>query len=123
MKFDDPRCGRASRWFVSTGMLIIETRSGMTPLGERAFLQQGPANVRIAGDPNDTNAPTYSSLGGVTAQLPGDRSGQIPAETIDRAGRVGTHRGPARPETRLAHFASESGHNIPQVFWDYLNAR
>ena len=28
----------------------------------------------------------------------------------------------AWPEARLAHFVPESGHNIPQVFWDYLNA-
>jgi len=28
-----------------------------------------------------------------------------------------------RSETRFAHYVAESGHNIPAVFWDYLNAR
>ncbi len=123
MEVNNPRGDRASRWFVTTGLLIIELISGKAQLGDSEFVQNSPANIPIAGDPNDASAPTYASFAGVTAQSPGDRSGQIPAETIDRAGRVGSYRGPQRPETRLAHFTTESGHNIPQVFWDYLNAR
>ncbi|MFL5801014.1 MAG: hypothetical protein ACJ8CR_04655 [Roseiflexaceae bacterium] len=123
MEVTDSRGDRASRWFVTTGLLVIELITGKTQIGDSEFVQHAPADIPIAGDPDDRNAPTYASFGGVTGQFPGDRSGQIPAETIDRAGRVGSYSGPARPETRLAHFAAESGHNIPQVFWDYLNAR
>ena len=30
--------------------------------------------------------------------------------------------GPARPETRIAHFVAATGHNIPRIFWEYLTA-
>lgn len=70
----------------------------------------------------DPNAPTYASFAGVSGLQPGDRTGQLPAETIGRSGQVGGYAGPQRAETQLAHFVPESGHNIPQVFWDYLNA-
>jgi hypothetical protein len=123
MEINNPRGDRGSRWFVTTGLLVKELITGKTQIGDNEFVQHAPADIPIAGDPDDPNAPTYASFGGVTTQFPGDRSGQIPAETLDRAGQVGSYGGPARPETRLVHFVPESGHNIPQVFWDYLNAR
>ena len=122
MEVNNPRGDRNSQWFVTTGLLVVELISGRAQIGDNEFVQHYPASIPIAGDPGDANAPTYASFGGVTALQPGDRSGQIPAETIDRAGQVGSYAGPQRPETTLAHFVPESGHNIPQVFWDYLNA-
>lgn len=122
MEVNNPRGDRNSRWFVTTGLLVVELITGRTQIGDSQFVQHNPADIPIAGDPGDPNAPTYGSFGGVTGQQPGDHTGQVPAETINRAGQVGNYTGPQRPETRLAHFVAESGHNIPQVFWDYLNA-
>jgi len=122
MEVNNPRGDRNSRWFVTTGLLVVELITGKTQIGDNQFVQHAPADIPIAGDADDPNAPTYASFGGVSGLQPGDRTGQLPAETIDRAGRVGSYAGPQRQETRLAHFAPESGHNIPQVFWDYLNA-
>jgi hypothetical protein len=122
MEVTNPLGDRNSKWFVTTGLLVVELITGKTQIGDNEFVQHTPADIPIAGDPDDTRGPTYASFGGVTAQFPGDRTGQLPAETIDRAGHVGSYGGPERPEARLAHFAAESGHNIPQVFWDYLNA-
>lgn len=123
MEVNNPRGDRSSNWFVTTGLLIIEMISGKTQLGDNEFVQNAPANIPIAGDPNDPNAPTYASFSNVIALAPGDRTGQIPNQTIDRAGRVGQYNGPNRPETRLVQYVPESGHNIPQVFWDYLNSQ
>ncbi len=122
MEVNDPRGDRNSQWFVTTGLLVIELISGRTQIGDGQFVQHSPANIPIAGDQGDPNAPTYASFGGVSGQQPGDRTGQIVGETLNRSGQVGTYAGPQRPEARLAHFVTESGHNIPQVFWDYLNA-
>jgi hypothetical protein len=122
MEVNDPRADRTSQWFVTTGLLVVELITGKTQIGDSQFVQHAPADIPIAGDPDDTSGPSYASFGGVTGQFPGDRTGQFPAETLDRAGRVGAYAGPARPETQLVHFAAESGHNIPRVFWDYLNA-
>jgi len=123
MEVNDPRGDRNSNWFVTTGLLVNELISGKTQIGDTEFVRHDPATIPIAGDPDDPSAPTYASFAGVTGQASGDRSGQIVGETIDRAGQVGSYGGPARPETKLAHFVAETGHNIPQVFWDYLNAR
>jgi hypothetical protein len=122
MEVNDPRGDRNSQWFVTTGLLVIELISGRTQIGDSQFVQHSPANIPIAGDQGDPNAPTYASFGGVSGQQQGDRSGQIVGETLSRSGQVGAYAGPQRPEARLAHFVPESGHNIPQVFWDYLNA-
>jgi hypothetical protein len=122
MEVNNPRGDRNSRWFVTTGLLVVELISGRAQIGDNEFVQRAPADIPIAGDQGDPNAPTYTSFGGVTGLQPGDRTGQVVGETINRAGQVGQYVGPQRPETRLVHFAPESGHNIPQVFWDYLNA-
>jgi hypothetical protein len=122
MEVNDPRADRNSQWFVTTGLLVVELITGKTQIGSTEFVQHSPADIPIAGDPDDTSGPSYASFGGVTGQFPGDRTGQLPAETLDRAGRVGAYAGPARPETQLVHFVAESGHNIPSVFWGYLNS-
>ncbi len=122
MEVNDPRGDRNSQWFVTTGLLVIELVSGRTQIGDGQFVQHSPADIPIAGDPGDPNAPSYASFGAVSGQQPGDRSGQVVGETLSRSGQVGAYAGPQRPEARLAHFVPESGHNIPQVFWDYLNA-
>jgi hypothetical protein len=122
MEVNNPRADRNTNWFVTTGLLVVELITGRVQLGDNEFVQRPPADIPIAGDPGDPNAPTYVSFGGVTALQPGDRTGQFAAETIDHAGTVGPYGGPQRPEVRLVHFVPETGHNIPQVFWDYLNA-
>jgi hypothetical protein len=121
MEVNNPRGDRNSNWFVTTGLLVVELISGRTQLGDNEYVQRPPADIPIAGDPGDPNAPTYASFAGVTSQQAGDRTGQGATETIDRAGQVGQYTGPQRSETLLAHFVPETGHNIPQVFWDYLN--
>jgi hypothetical protein len=122
MEVNNPRGDRNSQWFVTTGLLVIELISGRTQIGDNEFVQHPPANIPIAGDPGDPNAPTYASFAGVSGQQPGDRTGQLVGETLNRAGQVGAYGGSQRPEARLTHFVPESGHNIPQVFWDYLNS-
>jgi len=122
MEVNDPRGDRNSQWFVTTGLLVIELISGRTQIGDGQFVQHLPADIPIAGDQGDPNAPTYASFGGVSGQQAGDRTGQFVGETLNRHGQIGTYAGPQRPEAQLAHFVPESGHNIPQVFWDYLNA-
>ncbi len=122
MEVNNPQGDRGSRWFVTTGLLVIELIGGRVQIGDNEYVQRAPADIPIAGDPGDPNAPTYASFAGVSGLQPGDRTGQLPAETIGRSGQVGGYAGPQRAETQLAHFVPESGHNIPQVFWDYLNA-
>ena len=118
MEVNDPRGDRNSQWFVTTGLLVIELISGRTQIGDSQFVQHSPANIPIAGDQSDPNAPTYASFGGVSGQQPGDRSGQLVGETLSRSGpsrrlrRPAAARGAAgalRPRKRPQHSASLLG--------------
>jgi hypothetical protein len=123
MEINNPLGDRSSPWFVTSGLLVMELATGRMQVGEYEFVQREAAQVPIAGDSTDPNAPTYASFSTAITRAFNDRTGEIPAETISRAGDIGVYRGPRRPETRIAHYVPESGHNIPQVFWEYLNAR
>ncbi len=123
MELTNPSGDRSSPWFVTTGLLVVEMITGRMQVGDQEFVQREPADIPVAGDPDDPAAPRYSSFGGVTGQLADDRTGQMVTETLDRAGRVGRYAGPPHAAARLAHYVPESRHNIAQAFWDYLNAR
>lgn len=123
MEINNPNGDSSSSWFVTTGLLVVELVSGQMQVGNSGFVPRAPAAVVVAGDPGDPNAPTYASFGGVTARAAGDRTGSLVGETLGRAGQIGDYTGPRRPETQLVYFAKETGHNIPKVFWDYLNTR
>jgi hypothetical protein len=82
----------------------------------------------MSGDFGDQTAPTYFAFQGVSNTQAGDhpaqnRTGQNATETIDRNGRTGTDASKATvPGVRLAYFEPQTRHNIPQVFWDFLNS-
>jgi hypothetical protein len=123
MELNDPFGDRSSPWFVTSGLLVMELVTGRMQIGANEFVQREPAGIPVAGDADDPNAPLYASFAAVITQAAPDRTGQAPRQTIDRQGQVGDYAGPVRSETRFAHYVAESGHNIPAVFWDYLNAR
>jgi hypothetical protein len=123
MEINNPGGDRSARWFVTSGLLVMELVTGRAQIGDNEYTQRGAAQVPVAGDGDDGGAPTYASFGVVAMQSAPNRVGQAPRETIDRAGQVGTYGGPQRPETRIAHYVPESGHNVPAVFWEFLNAQ
>lgn len=120
MEITDWRRDRNNPWFVTNGLLVKELIEGQVQLGDREFLARTPAAIAIAGDADDPNAPTYASLAGHTAAV-GNRVGQIATATLRRDGQTGTTE--ARPEATLVYYVPETGHNIPRVFWEFLNAR
>lgn len=123
MEINNPTGDRNSRWFVTSGLLVKELISGRMQVGANDFVQRNAADVPIAGDANDANAPTYASFAGVVGQPTGDRTSQQARQQIDRAGQVSDYSGSQRSATRFARFVPETGHNIPQVFWTYLNTQ
>jgi|GEM_PF-2967009 len=127
MEINNPNGDRNSEWFVTNGLLVVEMISGKVQVGNNLFAQAAPANIPVAGDAaTSLNAPTYASLARV-ASLKGDgrapnRTGQNIREGLGRTGNVGT-------VDNLASFAKYGvyeptlGHNIPDVFWSFLNQR
>ncbi|GIV97854.1 MAG: hypothetical protein KatS3mg057_2511 [Herpetosiphonaceae bacterium] len=111
---------RSSLWFVTNGLLVRELIEGRVQIGDVTYVNFTPAEIVIAGDLDDPHAPTYASFRDLPGPT-GDRTGELVGETLNRQGEVGSYDGPARPETRLVTYIPETGHNIPQIFWDFFN--
>lgn len=122
MEVTDPRAERDSPFYVSSGLLVRELIDARYQVGADAFVSHDAATVPIAGDRDNFEAPTYTSFRRLMGRRADDRTRQVVGEALNRAGGVYRYRGPERPETRLVHYVEATGHNIPQVFWDYLNA-
>ncbi len=126
----NPAAAPGGPWAVTTGLLVVELVSGRVGTGDHDTVQQAPAEIPVAGDPDPTGAgdplsPVYRSFAAV-ASLPGgparkaaDRTGTSVTDTINRAGAISA--GP-QADTRYATYVPETGHNIPDVFWKYMNA-
>ncbi|NOK61142.1 MAG: hypothetical protein GFH27_549307n125 [Chloroflexi bacterium AL-W] len=123
MEINNPSGDEDSSWFVTTGLLVVELVSGQMQIGDNNFVNRAPADIPIAGDADDANAPTYASFVNLIVEPTGDRTGQAVDEMIDRSGRISDYTGSQSSEIHLAHFVPETGHNIPDAFWDYLNAQ
>jgi hypothetical protein len=123
MEINNPNGDRSSRWFVTSGLLVVELVTGRMQIGGDQYDQRSPANIPVAGDIDDPNAPTYGSWSEVFGRRSSDRTGQLPESTINHSGIVGVYAGVQREETRLAQYISQTGHNIPRVFWNFMNER
>ncbi|WP_152541303.1 hypothetical protein [Kallotenue papyrolyticum] len=127
MEISRPEGNRADRWFVTNGLLVKELVSGQLQVGDARFEPRAPAEIPIAGDPADNPAPSYRAFGAV-ASLNNDRraperSGQEVIATLDANGTPGADSTLARPETRIARYEATLGHNLPAVFWRFMQAQ
>ncbi|NWJ96184.1 MAG: peptidase C39 family protein [Chloroflexi bacterium] len=126
MEVTRPEGDRSSKWFVTNGLLTVELVLGRIQTGDSSYQTTNPAQVPVAGDPNSPQAPTYATFNSL-ASLPGtsdsrrvaDRKGQAITATLDRSGQSGQFQ-PATP-VKAAYYDSALGHNIPDVFWNWLN--
>jgi polysaccharide biosynthesis protein PslG len=121
MELNNPANG-----FVSNGLLVKELIAGRLATGDAAFTQRRPADIPVAGDPDGSEGPVYASFISVSSWDNGNAAsskiGTAVTETLDRLGRVGS-----APElgsfTKYVYFDSNLKHNIPEVFWNFLNQR
>ena len=121
MEVSDPAGNRSSRWFVTTGLLVAEMVTGRVQIGNNEFVDHLPARIPVAGDENDSFSPSYASFRPVVTTKAEDRSGQKVLEVINSDGIVTQLNQEVAPGTQLAYYAAETGHNIPQVFWNYMH--
>lgn len=128
---------------VTNGLLSNELISGNIQVGLNEFEQHDPAPYVMTGDPDDPNDPndnnsnpTYASFAAVSNTTKANRfqpnrltsqpQPQYATATINRAGAVGNDSRYAgfefRNATQIVYFENATHHNVPRVFWDYLNA-
>lgn len=127
MEVNDPGADRNSKWFVTNGLLAIELISGRIQTGLDRYENHAPAEIPLASDTDDTSAPTYASFLKVSNTSLGDhptasRLGGAVTATINRAGQTADDGSQAMDSTRIAYYDSQTHHNIPGVFWTFLNA-
>jgi hypothetical protein len=127
MEVNNPAGNRSDPFFVTNGLLTVELISGRIQTGNNTFQNFHPACIPMSGDFGDNLAPTYQSLARVSSVESGnnpstDRRGQRVTETIDRNGTTGTDATKGNdPKVQITAFFTETRHNVPQVFMDFLN--
>ncbi len=127
MEINNPNADPNAQFYVTNGLLTIELISGQMQIGNNAFIERYPAQIPIAGDTDDTNAPTYAAFGSVSNTRKGDhpqpnRVGQFATATINKDGQVGDDQSKASDNSKIAYFEPTTRHNIPNIFWGFLNA-
>jgi subtilisin family serine protease len=120
MEVTDPMDARSDQWYVTNGLLVKELISGEMQVGDNTFEQRQPAAVNVAGDPDDTQGPTYASFENLLAS-PAIMAGETVLLTVDHNGKVSADPYYAQYGVTGAEFVPETGHRIASVFWDYLN--
>ncbi len=126
MEINNPKSDRDSPWFVSNGLLVREMITGRLAKGDTAFEQRSPANLQVAGDLNqDNKSPTYARFAALITEGDSNRaldlSGQVVTQGLAADGSIWTLGTP--PENlKFGYYAKETGHNVPQVFYDYMNS-
>ncbi|MCL5257171.1 MAG: peptidase domain-containing protein [Chloroflexi bacterium] len=118
MEINNPYGDRSSQWFVTNGLLAKELISGQLQKGDANFEARSPAQIPVAGDPDDPNGPTYATFAGLLSRTP-HAAGEQLTEIVDRSGQVGAG-GPAG--VTAAYYVPETDHAVASVFWDFLNS-
>lgn len=120
MEINNPNGNRQSKWFVTSGLLVSELISGRMQVGSNDYIAREPANTVVAGDLDNMLSPTYASLNKLLGLRTINRTGQVIDQQILRDGSVIPFNGDGASMTKLVYYVEETGHNIPQVFYDYL---
>jgi hypothetical protein len=128
MELNDPLGDPDAPFYVSNGLLTVELVSGLVQQGQDSFAPFRLACIPVVGDQGDKLAPTYAAMGKLANTRIGDhpspdRTGTRVIETVDRAGNVGSNAHLGDYEgVELVHYEPSTHHNIPRIFWDFLNA-
>jgi hypothetical protein len=128
MEINDPSGDPNDVWHVTNGRLVYEMMTGKVQIGQDPDLYSTvlPANIPVAGDPGSAT-PTYQTLGRLMGGAP-DRTNQLVTATLDASGAVGEDLTPPSNvyDANYSSYPSDGhmvGHNIPDVFWNYLTSQ
>ncbi|HEX5164448.1 MAG TPA: hypothetical protein VFV93_03550 [Thermomicrobiales bacterium] len=119
MELTHPDGDQASVWYVTNGLLVVELMSGRIQVGDNAFIDRAPAQINVAGDPDDPL--TYAVLAGVrdaAALAPGTAVTQ----RIDAAGVVTDDPSLADYGVTGATHVDETDHTVASPFWAFMTS-
>jgi hypothetical protein len=131
MEINNPN-DRSFQGGVTNGLLVVELVSGHQKKGNDPYdydIRQ-PADVPVAGNPkaDNPNGATYASFTGLATfdsngYKDANKLNQRVGTTLDKGGNLAFRQdlADAHAETNIVQYNSLTGHNIPKVFWDFLN--
>jgi hypothetical protein len=116
---------------VSNGLLVVELVSGHLKKGDDPvdFENLAPADVPVAGNPkaDNPNGPTYAAFANIAtfdnnAYKDQSRLNATVGAALDKAGNLSYRQdlADAHPETTIVQYNTDTGHNIPRVFRDFM---
>jgi DNA-binding beta-propeller fold protein YncE len=123
MEITDPAGEQNSPWYVTNGLLVVELVTGRLQLGADTFEQHEPAEQNVAGDPDDTQGPTYRTFGELLNATP-LADGAAITQRVDRDGNVSNDASLADYGATAAHRVTVPNidHQVASPFWAFLNA-
>ncbi|HBY44947.1 MAG TPA: serine hydrolase [Thermomicrobiales bacterium] len=119
----DPAADPSSIWYITNGLLAKELVTGQLQTGASTFEPRKPAQVNVAGDPDDTTGPTYASFLSHLADPP-LAGGAAITQRIDRAGVVHNDPAFANHGVTAAERLTVPGidHQVASVFWEFMRS-
>jgi phosphate/phosphite/phosphonate ABC transporter binding protein len=126
MEINNPNGNPNDPFFVTNGLLTIELVSGKMQVGNSQYETRYPANIPLASDNDDANAPTYASFFLIANSPLGDhpaadRTGKTVIEDVNKAGIVSNNAGREKYGVKYGFYNTETKHNIADKFWTFLN--
>lgn len=128
MEINDPTAPR-NQWYVTNGLLVREMVSGQIQVGNSTFMPKAAPQIPVAGDmTNNPDMPTYAAFGACEPSLQdGIRAYKLLGEPVtaiwtvrECPNGVDIQKAKQYPETAIESYDEVTGHNIPGVFWRYL---
>jgi len=124
MELTNPAGDKNSRWYVTNGLLTVELVTGQLQVGDSAYENRTPSNESVGGDPANPG-PTYASFGKLISLNGSNRaepksSSAMVDQKINRAGIIGAASLESAKLARYAYYEPKLGHNIPDVFWNWM---
>lgn len=121
MEITDPDADPNAIWYVTNGLLARELVTGSLQLGLNDFRQREPAEINVAGDSTDPNAPTYASFQNLLDAPPLDEGATITSR-IDRQGNVSDDPALAAQGVIASEYVTETNHRIAAPFWAFMTS-
>jgi hypothetical protein len=114
---------------ITNGLLAMEMIDGRIQVGDSAYVDYYPAEQAVAGDPaaDNPNAPTYRSFRDHAhpnnEQRAANRVGQTVTTVLNKDGSLSENAQLANYGVTISYYEEQLGHNLPNVFDDFLNKR
>lgn len=126
MEINDPSADKTSQFFVTNGLLTVELISGKMQTGNSTYENSYPANIPLASDNDDSNAPTYASFSLIANSPLGDHpaldlTGKTVSSQVSKAGIVSLTTNYDKYDVKYGFYNTETSHNIADKFWTFLN--